>query len=90
MMTGKLIKSVATRKMIEAKQADRVDRRNKVKSVRMLRDESSEFVTKAGVLELEEPDLLRVSRSISVRFLKWDRLPACQFQCDRVEAYPTN
>jgi len=23
-------------------------------------------------------------------FLKWDRLPACHFQYDRLEAYPTN
>jgi len=28
---------------------------NKVTSVRVLRDESSKFVTKAGVLELKEP-----------------------------------
>jgi len=32
---------------------------------------------------------VRVNRSINVRFLKWDRLPACHFQCDRLEAYPT-
>lgn len=44
--------------MIEAKQANRLDRRNKPTAVRVLRDESSEFVTKAGVLELEEPNLL--------------------------------
>lgn len=48
----------ALTEMIEAKQANRLDRRNKPTAVRVLRDESTEFVTKAGVLELEEPNLL--------------------------------
>jgi len=33
---------------------------------------------------------VRINQSISVQFLKWDRLPACHFQRDRLEAYPTN
>lgn len=48
----------ALTEMIEAKQANRLDRRNNATAVRVLRDESTEFVTKAGVLELEEPNLL--------------------------------
>jgi len=51
--------------MIEAKQANRLDRRNRATAVRVLRDESTEFLTKAGVLELEEPNLLIGIASLS-------------------------
>lgn len=51
--------------MIEAKQANRLDRRNRPTAVRVLRDESTEFLTKAGVLELEEPNLLTGIASLS-------------------------
>lgn len=51
--------------MIEAKQANRLDRRNRPTAVRVLRDESTEFLTKAGVLELEEPNLLIGIASLS-------------------------
>ncbi|MBN8603429.1 MAG: hypothetical protein J0M26_20505, partial [Planctomycetes bacterium] len=44
--------------MIEAKQANRLNRRNRATAVRVLRDESTEFLTRARVLELEEPNLL--------------------------------
>jgi len=51
--------------MIEAKQANRLDRRNRPTAVRVLRDESTEFLTKAEVLELEEPNLLNGIASLS-------------------------
>ena len=51
--------------MIEAKQANRLDRRNRPTAVRVLRDESTDFLTKAGVLELEEPNLLNGIASLS-------------------------
>ena len=51
--------------MIEAKQANRLDRRNRPSAVRVLRDESTDFLTKAGVLELEEPNLLIGIASLS-------------------------
>ena len=53
--------------MIEAKQANRIDRRNKATAVRVLRDESTEFLTKVGVLELEDPNLLNGIASLSRR-----------------------
>lgn len=51
--------------MIEAKQANRIDRRNRATAVRVLRDESTDFLTKAGVLELDEPNLLIGIASLS-------------------------
>ena len=51
--------------MIEAKQANRLDRRNRPTAVRVLRDESTDFLTKAGVLEFEEPNLLIGIASLS-------------------------
>jgi len=51
--------------MIEAKQANRLDRRNHPTAVRVLRDERTDFLTKAGVLELEEPNLLNGIASLS-------------------------
>jgi len=42
------------------------------------------------VLKIPERfEQLRISRSIRVGFLKWDRLLACHFSLDRLEAYPT-
>jgi len=38
-------------------------------------------------IETMKKSPLRVGRSINVRFLTWDRLPACHFQSDRLEAY---
>lgn len=55
----------ALTEMIEAKQANRLDRRNRPTAVRVLRDESTDFLTKAGVLELEEPNLLNGIASLS-------------------------
>lgn len=51
--------------MIEAKQANRINRRNRATAVRVLRDESTEFVTKAEVMELDEPNLLNGIASLS-------------------------
>jgi hypothetical protein len=55
----------ALTEMIEAKQANRLDRRNRATNVRVLRDESSDFLTNAKVLELEEPNLLNGIASLS-------------------------
>jgi hypothetical protein len=50
---------------IEAKQANRLNRENRSTAVRVFRDESTEFLTKASVLELEEPNLLVGLASLS-------------------------
>lgn len=55
----------ALTEMIEAKQVNRLNRDNRPTAVRVLRDESTEFLTKAGVLELEEPNLLIGIASLS-------------------------
>jgi hypothetical protein len=55
----------ALMEMIEAKQTNRVNRRNRATEVRVFRDESTDFLTKAGVLELEEPNLLIGFASLS-------------------------
>ncbi|HRX79417.1 MAG TPA: hypothetical protein P5307_10180, partial [Pirellulaceae bacterium] len=36
-----------------------------------------------------EVDVLSIGQTITVAKLLWDRLPACQFSHDRLEAYPT-
>jgi hypothetical protein len=55
----------ALAEMIEGKQVNRLNRDNRPTAVRVFRDESTEFVTKAGVLELEEPNLLVGIASLS-------------------------
>jgi hypothetical protein len=51
--------------MIEAKQANRLNRRNRSTAVRVLRDGSTQHQMKVGVLELEEPNLLNGIASLS-------------------------
>jgi len=51
--------------MIEAKQMNRLDRRNRPTAIRVFRDERTDHVTKASVLELEEPNLLIGIASLS-------------------------
>jgi hypothetical protein len=53
--------------MIEAKQANRLDRRNRPAAVRVLRSETESGETSHGVVELEEPNLLEGFASLSPR-----------------------
>jgi hypothetical protein len=59
---------------IEAKQANRIDRRNRSTAVRVFRDESTSHHSKASVLELDEPNLLSGIAGMSKR-----RSPTAQF-----------
>ncbi len=51
--------------MIEAKQANRLDRRNRPTAVRVLLDESTDHQRKISVVELEQPNLLNGIASLS-------------------------
>jgi hypothetical protein len=43
----------------------------------------------AMITVLSVPRSLSIGQTITVAKLLWDRLPACQFSHDRLEAYPT-